>query len=145
MVVLFVISGNELILRMSLMKMLKRIGPSMDPGVLHINWALLRTWFYLFLLNVSCHANNFPIEIWGSVSSGLLQHSYERMNQEWITRTHKWCPRILIVKHAQNCDDPREKVLQCLPLSTNVLPYAINYYPNSSIDTSELILATSDF
>ena len=31
MVVLVVISGNELILGMSLMKMLKRIGPSIDP------------------------------------------------------------------------------------------------------------------
>ena len=31
MVVLVVISGNELILGMSLIKMLKRIGPSIDP------------------------------------------------------------------------------------------------------------------
>ena len=74
---------------------------------------------------------NNPIEIWSSVSSGLLQDSYERMivtlvDQEWITRTHKWCPMILIVKQYQNCDFPPEKVLQCLPLSTNVLPYAIN-------------------
>ena len=44
-----------------------------------------------------------------------------------------------------NCDDPREKVLQCLPLSNNVLPYAIDYYPNSSIDMSESTVATLDF
>ena len=31
MVVLVVVSGNELILGMSLMKMLKRIGPSIEP------------------------------------------------------------------------------------------------------------------
>ena len=31
MVVLVVISGNDLILGMSLIKMLKRIGPSIDP------------------------------------------------------------------------------------------------------------------
>ena len=42
MVVLVVISGNELILGMSLIKMLKRIGPSIDPGVLHINWTVLQ-------------------------------------------------------------------------------------------------------
>ena len=54
MVVLVVISGNELILGMSLIKMLKRIGPSIDPwGTPH-----KFEWFYLFLLSVSYHANN---------------------------------------------------------------------------------------
>ena len=28
------------------------------PGLLHENWTLLRTWFYLLLLNVSYRANN---------------------------------------------------------------------------------------
>ena len=53
MVVLVVISGNKLILGMSLIKMLKWI-QVLIPGVLHKN---SRDFIY-FLLNVSCHANN---------------------------------------------------------------------------------------
>ena len=49
MVVLVVISGNELILGMSLIKMLKRIGTVLIPEVLHINWTLIRTCFHLVL------------------------------------------------------------------------------------------------
>ena len=58
MVVRVVISGNEIILGMSLIKMLKRIGPSIDPWgtpyKLDIASDLILsifTEFYLFLLN----------------------------------------------------------------------------------------------
>ena len=58
MVVLVVISGNELILGMSLIKMLKRIGPSIDPWGTPYKLDCALDAILFILLNVSCHANN---------------------------------------------------------------------------------------
>ena len=60
MVVLVVISGNELILGMSLIKMLKRIGPSIDPwGTPYkLDFASDMILCIFTSLNVSYHADN---------------------------------------------------------------------------------------
>ena len=58
MVVLIVISGNELILGMSLIKALKRIGPSTEPWGTPYKLDFASDMIYLFLLNASYNANN---------------------------------------------------------------------------------------
>ena len=61
MVVLVVIPGDELILGMSLIKMLKIIGPSIEPWgtpyELDIDFDMILS--TVSLLNVSFHSNNF--------------------------------------------------------------------------------------
>ena len=79
MVVLVLIPGNLFILWMSLIIMWKSIGPSAEPWGTPMNWNLFWIWFYLFLLNLSLHANNFR-NTWSLFSWTSLFN-----NKSWFT------------------------------------------------------------